>query len=102
MEDQQLYELSFWVKLDSEPEKEIKAIVDLINKNNGEIIFTDVAKKRELAYPINKEKVGYFSYLIFKMDKSQIEKINKELFALKNILRHLIVKRKVLNSKEKY
>lgn len=101
MEDQQLYELSFWVKLDSDPEKEIKDIVDLINENKGEIVYTDVAKKKELAYPINKEKIGYFSYLVFKIDKGQIEKINKELLLSENILRHLIIKRKELTPKEK-
>ncbi len=99
--DKQLYELSFWIKLDSDPEKEINSIIDLINKNKGEIIYIDIAKKKELAYPVKKEKIGYFSYLVFKINKESIEKINKELLVAKNLLRHLIVKRKELTPKEK-
>lgn len=101
MENQQLYEVSFWIKLEADPEKEVGEIIDLINKNKGEIIFQDVIKKREMAYPIKKEKIGYFTYIVFKIDKNKIEKINKELLLSKNILRHLIVKRKVLAQKEK-
>lgn len=97
----QLYEISFWIKLNADAEKEMEKITDLIQKNDGEIVYKDIPQKREMAYPINKEKIGYFSYVVFKGQKDKVEKINKELLYFKNVLRHLIVKRKVLLPKEK-
>ncbi len=99
--ENQLYEISFWVKLNADVEKEIEKIINLIQKNNGEIIYKDAPKKKEMAYPIKKEKTGFFSYIVFKLEKDKIENIKKELLFYKNILRFLIVKRKVLLQKEK-
>ena len=97
----QLYELSFWIKLNADTEKELEKIINLIQKNEGEIVYKDIPQKKEMAYPINKEKVGYFSYIVFKAPKDKIERIKKDLLFFKNLLRYLIIKRKILFPKEK-
>lgn len=97
----QLYEISFWIRLNSDVDKEIEKIVNLLQKNGGEIIYKDTPKKKELAYAIDKEKVGYFFYIVAKLEKDKIVKIKKELLFYKNILRYLIIKRKALFQKEK-
>lgn len=99
--NKQLYEISFWIKLNVDVEKEIEKIINLIQKNEGEIVYKDIPQKREMAYPINKEKLGYFYYIVFNAPKEKVEKIKKDLLFFKNILRYLVVKRKVLFPKEK-
>lgn len=97
----QLYELSFWIKLNADTEKELEKIINLIQKNDGEVIYKEIPQKREMAYPINKEKIGYFSYIVFRLPKEKTENIKKDLLFFKNLLRYLIVKRKILFPKEK-
>lgn len=95
------YELAFWIKLDASPEEEVKKILDLIKKHKGEVFYESGVKKRKMAYPINKEIMGYFGYVLFRGGKETPVKVNEDLRFFKNILRYLIVKRKVLSPKEK-
>jgi len=95
------YELAFWIKLDANPEEEVKKVIDLIKKHKGEVFYESPFKKRKLAYPIQKEIMGYFGYVLFNGTKETPVKVNEDLRFFKNILRYLIVKRKVLSNKER-
>jgi ribosomal protein S6 len=95
------YELAFWIKLDVNPEEELKKIIELIKKYKGEVFYESGLKKRRMAYPIQKEIMGYFGYVLFNGTKETPVKVNEDLRFFKNVLRYLIVKRKVLSSKEK-
>jgi small subunit ribosomal protein S6 len=90
-----IYEIGFWVRITADLEKEIEKVINLIEKFNGEIVEKGVFKKRNLAYPIDKETIGYFGYLLFSIDPKNISEIKKELKFYKNILRFIIVKRKI-------
>jgi small subunit ribosomal protein S6 len=90
-----IYEIGFWVRITADLEKEIEKVINLIEKFNGEIVEKGVFKKRNLAYPIDKETIGYFGYLLFSIDPKNISEIKKELKFYKNILRFIIVKRRV-------
>ncbi len=95
------YELAFWIKIDANPEEELKKIIDLIQKYKGSVFYESGLKKKRMAYPIQKEIMGYFGYVLFNGEKETPVKINEELKFFKNVLRYLIVKRKVLNNKER-
>ncbi|MGC8982065.1 MAG: 30S ribosomal protein S6 [Minisyncoccia bacterium] len=90
-----IYEIGFWVRITSDLEKEIEKVINLIEKFNGKIVEKGVFKKKDLAYPIDKENIGYFGYLLFSANKESIQEIKKELKFFKNILRFIIIKRRI-------
>jgi ribosomal protein S6 len=94
------YELAFWIKLDANPEEELKKIIELIKKYKGEVFYESGLKKKRMAYPIQKEIIGYFGHILFNGTKETPVKVNEDLRFFKNVLRYLIVKRKVLSTKE--
>lgn len=91
-----IYDLSYWLKLDCDPEQEEKRILELLQNNNCEIKLNLDPKKKNLAYPINKETSGYFGTVYFCAEKDVVPKLEKSLLTFANVLRFLIVKRKTL------
>jgi ribosomal protein S6 len=97
-----IYELGYWLKIDTNLNDTLERIKKILANFNAEIIFEDVPQKRNLAYPIKKQTIGYFSYLIFKIDnKENLDLIKNNLFKISDILRLIIVKRKIISLKEK-
>jgi len=91
-----LYDLTFWIKIDKNPEEVMAEVKGLIEKSGAQLEFDLGYKKKQMAYPINKETVGYLATLLFRAEPEIAEKINKELKKIQGILRYLIVKRKTL------
>lgn len=91
-----LYDLSYWAKIDSEPESVEKQILTLLQENKCQIELNFSPKRKNLAYPIGKELAGYFGTIYFRAEKEVLPKIEKNLLSLENVLRFLIVKRKTL------
>lgn len=49
--------------------------------------------RRKLAYPISKQKQGFYMYIVFELeDKAGLKELDTQLKHNNNILRHLIVK----------
>ncbi len=96
-----IYELGYWLKIESQTNEDLERIKKVLSSNNAEIIFEESPKKRNLAYPINKQRIGYFGYIIFKIEqKENLAIINQELLKIANILRFIIIKRKAFIPKE--
>lgn len=89
---QQIYELSFWLRQDVE-NLDLKKLFD---KYKFEIIREIAPRTLKPAYPINKETVAKFITIYFKGDPQNIENFKSNLRNLKEILRFVILKRKVL------
>ncbi|MCS7184016.1 MAG: 30S ribosomal protein S6, partial [Patescibacteria group bacterium] len=64
-----IYEFGYWLKIDSDLKEDLERIKKVFSNFQGEIVFEDSPKKKNLAYPIKKQKVGYFGYLIFKIEE---------------------------------
>ncbi|GIW65831.1 MAG: hypothetical protein KatS3mg094_350 [Candidatus Parcubacteria bacterium] len=97
-----MYELGYWLNIESKLEEELEKIKKILTKYEAEIILEESPKKRNLSYSIKKQTLGYFGYLVFKLEKNEnLEKINKELKNISRILRFLIIKRKSVPLKEK-
>ncbi|GBD34373.1 30S ribosomal protein S6 [bacterium HR35] len=94
--EKKLYDLTFWININSEPQVVENKVKDIIEKEGGEIALIVGAKKRNLAYPINKEIVGYLDTIYFYGSSELAIKLNSELKKNQEILRFLIVKRKNL------
>jgi len=96
MKTKPFYELAFWLKdlgpthdpvLDFEKIK--KDIIDL----GGEIKRASYPRRRRSAYPIEKQLVGFFSYIHFYLQSAAIPELEDVLKHNKNIFRYLLLKR---------
>lgn len=70
-------------------EKSKKEIQEIISKFESEIDFKE-AEKRELAYPINKQRQGLFLVSRLSIAPDNVNNLSKELKLNKQVLRHLI------------
>ena len=96
------YELLFIVS-NKYSEDELKNVVKnahkIITNNKGEITYTEEWGKKKFAYPINHFHYGYYSLAEFNCPGENINKINLDMRLSNEILRHMIVNKK-LRSKE--
>jgi len=70
-------------------------VKDLIKKFEGEITLEDSFGKKKLAYPIKKNHQGYYLLYELDLDGENLEKLKKELKLTNEVLRHIIVKKKI-------
>lgn len=94
--EKKLYDLSYWIKIEADYKKVEEKIKNLIENLGGEFVALIPAKKRNLAYPIKKENVGYLGTVFFKIESQMVEKLDFELKKMEEILRFLIVRRKTV------
>ena len=90
------YEVMFIVRPDLE-ESNIKSIVEsmkkLVEDKNAKILEVKEMGQRELAYEINKYKMGYYYLLVIEADNNDaIAEFDRVALINENIIRHLIVK----------
>jgi len=100
----QLYQLDYLVspKASEQDAQSIeKKIESLIEQEGGSIVKTELLSKQVLAYEIKKFGEAFLAGLIFNLEPEKIEKIEKELRSEKNILRHLMFKKKIVRVKAK-
>ncbi len=90
------YEIMFIVKPDLE-ESNIKSVVDsmksLVESKNAKILEVKEMGQRELAYEINKYKMGYYFLFVIESDNNDaVSEFDRVALINENIIRHLIVK----------
>lgn len=94
-EGKEFYELAFFLKPHLQEEEVnlvIKGIEDLINKQGGEIIYSEPPLLKSLAYPIKKLTEGYFSFIQFKYFKEKINELKNQIDDNSNFLRYLLIR----------
>jgi len=69
----------------------IERLHDVINAG-GEVLETDVWGKRELAYPIEKEREGMYFLIRARMDPNHVSEVERTIRYTDQIIRHLIVR----------
>lgn len=90
------YEIMFIVKPDLE-EANIKGVVDsmktVVEEKNAKVLEVKEMGQRELAYEINKYKMGYyFLFVIESENNDATAEFDRVALINENIIRHLIVK----------
>lgn len=102
----QHYELTFIIS-SKVPENEIKQVTEKVKQLitdpalGGKITNQITIGRKKFAYPINHQKHGFYETLEFDLDSEKLAKIDQELrLAKTEILRFLIIKKKVLTVKE--
>ena len=87
------YEICFWLKdagTDTLPVQDLEKIRNAVEKSGGSIISEKALEKRFSAYPLKKQKTGFWGEVQFSGETSIIEKIRKALQYENNILRKMI------------
>ncbi len=92
----QLYEVTYWLRQEVNSEEIENKILDKIEKLNFEIYKKIPVKIKNLAYPIAKEVVGQLGTIYFYGTPDKINDLSDYLKKMKEILRFIILKRKVL------
>jgi len=66
-------------------------VKDVINSFGGKITGEKALGQKVFAYPIKKEKSGYYDTIYFEMDPAKLNDLNRQLTLKDEIIRHLIV-----------
>ncbi|XOB42617.1 MAG: 30S ribosomal protein S6 [Candidatus Nealsonbacteria bacterium] len=100
----QLYQLDYLISPEAS-EKDAQdfgnKLKSLIESEGGLVVKTEVLIKQVLAYEIKKFNEAFLASLSFNLEPEKIEKLEKELRAEKNVLRHLLIKKKIVKIKPK-
>jgi len=75
-----------------ELEQELKAVEEVITSNGGTIAATDAMGMRKLAYPIQKNEIGYYYVIYYTVAPSAINEIERRFRSNENLLRFMTVK----------
>lgn len=86
---------------EEESRKMVKKVKTVIEENSGAITYEENWGKKKLAYPIDHNNYGYYNLFEFDCDRQKMVRINKLLEMDQDILRHLIIKKKVETEEEK-
>lgn len=76
---------------ESEMAEASEAVKELIETNDGQILFTDLWGKKRLAYPVQGHGDGYYVLMVFNGDSELLNRINHHLRITEPIIRHLVV-----------
>lgn len=89
------YELGVIVtaKLDEEAQKaEFERVSELITRFGGSIDKVDNWGRRKLAYPIQKQNDGVYSFITFSSESGVPAEVESRLRIMENVLRFLIIR----------
>jgi small subunit ribosomal protein S6 len=89
------YELVYILQADLD-EATLTAAVDaieaLIKNSKGEIVKVDKWGKRRLAYPIRKMREGYYVFISYQMEPTEIVNLKRALGYNEQVLRYIVVR----------
>ncbi|MBI4837157.1 MAG: 30S ribosomal protein S6 [Candidatus Portnoybacteria bacterium] len=97
-----MHELTFIANLslsENDQSSLIKKIKEFIESREGHIVRDFSARKLRLAYPIQKQTGGILCSVDFELRKDKIGELTQEVKTNKNILRHIIVNKKLVKPK---
>lgn len=89
---QQHYELLYIVKskvADADLDKVHRKVAEVVERSGGAITRQETWGKRRLAYPINRDRFGYYQLLEFDLESQKFPEVDRDLRLTPNLLRHL-------------
>ena len=92
--DKQLYEFSYWLRLEAEPEAEEQKLLGLITTAGGEVAEKVMPRKRRLAYPIEKQTMASLGTIYFWLVPESIPGLKEEFRQIRSLLRSMLLRRK--------
>lgn len=79
-------------------EQRIKDLI--VKEHSGTVTSQMTIGRRKLAYPIKKEKFGFYQTLEFDMEPEMMKMFDRELKLNQSLLRHLIIIKDVLSAEQ--
>ncbi len=74
----------------------------IINENSGKVVKIEEWGLLSLARKIRRYKKGFYIHYKFEGNKETLNEINKKIKIDSSIIRHLVVKYKILDTKNEY
>ena len=98
------YEFTYLIKPDLSKE-DINSLQEIIKsfikEEEGSIVKINPPLKKNLAYPIKKNKEAFLADLAFDLNPDKIDSLEKKIKSEKRIIRYLLLKKKLLKKKLK-
>lgn len=97
------YEILYILPISLTPEETapfVEKVAALIKDNGGEITKDDNLGKQKFAYPIKTLTHGYYFLYEFNLPKANLGKLNRLLQLTPEVVRFMIVKKKIKTEKE--
>lgn len=73
----------------------------IITDNGGQITYEEKWGKKKMAYPIDNNNHGYYYVVEFDSERSQVARMENLIKMSSDVLRHMIVSKKVESEEEK-
>ena len=89
------YEIAVIIKseLNDEQRSSLKDVIqDWVVSSGGEVVLLDEIGKRKLAYPIEKQREGYYVFWYVKMSTAGPAEVERQLSIHEDILRYMIIR----------
>ncbi|MBB17625.1 30S ribosomal protein S6 [Candidatus Poribacteria bacterium] len=68
-----------------------EAVKELVEANDGQVLFVDLWGRRRLAYPVQGHGDGYYVLMVFNGESELLDRINNHFRITEPIIRHLVV-----------
>ena len=68
-----------------------EAVKELVEANDGQVLFADLWGKRRVAYPVQGHGDGYYVLMVFNGESELLDRINNHFRITEPIIRHLVV-----------
>ena len=78
-----------------------ETIKSFIKEEEGSIVRINTPLKKNLAYPIKKNKDAFLADLTFDLNPDKLDSLEKKIKSEKRIIRYLLLKKKLLKKKLK-
>jgi len=89
------YETVFVLPGDLQPQKVdeyVEKVKSLIQKNGGEITLADKWGRRRLAYPIERQREGFYTFLQFKAPPAAVAELTQLFRVSEEVIRQVVTK----------
>ena len=89
------YEMTYILHLESEEEglADVRQrIGDVISAGGGEVLGEDLWGRRRLAYPIEKQRDGFYVLMRFSLEPPHLPELERVMALDGRVLRHLLVR----------
>ena len=68
-----------------------EAVKELVEANDGQVLFVDLWGRKRLAYPVHGHGDGYYVLMVFNGESELLDRINNHFRITEPIIRHLVV-----------
>jgi small subunit ribosomal protein S6 len=77
---------------EDEQRQQFTQVEEILKHENARMFWIDHWGKRKLAYPVKKQRQGFYDWIYFELDPSRIHEVDRKLKMSEVILRFMILK----------